>query len=75
MEKIIDGYVTWTDEATGNTVSWFGGEHCLLLTGFDKKERLVYVNDPLRRQVTYDMELFEERFEEMNRNAVLIIEN
>lgn len=75
MEKIIDGYVTWTDEATGNTVSWFGREHCLLLTGFDKKERLVYVNDPLRGQVTYDMELFEERFGEMNRNAVLIIEN
>lgn len=75
MEKIIDGYVTWTDEATGNTVSWFGGEHCLLLTGFDKKERLVYVNDPLRGQVTYDMDLFGERFEEMNRNAVLIIEN
>lgn len=75
MKKIIDGYITWTDEATGNTVSWLGREHCLLLTGFDKKERLVYVNDPLRGQVTYDMDLFEERFEDLDRNAVLIVNN
>ncbi|MDE7288131.1 MAG: C39 family peptidase, partial [Oscillospiraceae bacterium] len=59
MGDIIEDYVTWTDEETGNTISWVGGEHCLLLTGYDTKESLVYVNDPLRGQVSYDMRTFE----------------
>lgn len=75
MGDIIEDYVTWTDEETGNTISWVGGEHCLLLTGYDMKENLVYVNDPLRGQVSYDMRTFEKRFEELDRNAVIIIEN
>lgn len=75
MGEIIPDFVSWTDEETGKTVSWYGGEHCLLLTGYDKKEKLVYVNDPLRGAVTYDMRIFEKRFEEMQRNAVVIIEN
>ena len=75
MEEIIEDHVSWTDAETGNAVSWVGGEHCLLLTGYDTRERLVYVNDPLRGQVSYDMRIFEKRFEELNRNAVIIIEN
>ncbi len=75
MGEIIRDYVSWTDEETGETVSWFGGEHCILLTGYDMRENLVYVNDPLRGQVSYDMRTFEKRFEELNRNAVIIIEN
>ena len=75
MDEIIEDYVTWTDEETGNTISWVGGEHCLLLTGYDMKESLVYVNDPLRGQVSYDMRTFEKRFDDLDRNAVIIIEN
>ena len=75
MDEIIEDYITWTDEETGNTISWVGGEHCLLLTGYDMKESLVYVNDPLRGQVSYDMRTFEKRFEELDRNAVIIVEN
>ena len=74
MEEIIEDYISWTDEETGNTVSWVGGEHCLLLTGYDMKKSLVYVNDPLRGQISYDMRTFEKRFEQLNRNAVIIIE-
>lgn len=74
MNEIIEDFVTWTDEETGNTISWVGGEHCLLLTGYDMKESLVYVNDPLRGQVSYDMRTFEKRFDELDRNAVIIIE-
>lgn len=73
MGEIIKDYVTWTDEETGNTVSWVGGEHCLLLTGYDMRDYLVYVNDPLRGQVSYDMRTFEKRFEKLDRNAVIII--
>ncbi|MDE6133506.1 MAG: C39 family peptidase, partial [Oscillospiraceae bacterium] len=75
MDEIIEDHITWTDEETGDTISWVGGEHCLLLTGYDMKENLVYVNDPLRGQVSYDMRTFEKRFEELNRNAVIIVEN
>ena len=75
MNEIIEDYVTWTDEETGNTISWIGGEHCLLLTGYDMKENLVYVNDPLRGQVSYDIRTFEKRFDDLDRNAVIIIEN
>lgn len=74
MGEIIKDHVAWTDEETGNTVSWVGGEHCLLLTGYDMKENLVYVNDPLRGQVSYEMKTFEKRFEELDRNAVIIVE-
>lgn len=74
MEEIIKDYASWTDEATGNTVSWFGKEHCLLLTGFDMQKKIVYVNDPLKGETVYDMKVFEKRFEEMERNALIITE-
>lgn len=73
MEEIIENHVSWVDESTGNTVSWFGNEHCLLLTGYNTEENLVYVNDPLRGQISYDMKIFEKRFNELDRNAVIII--
>lgn len=74
MGEIIENYVSWTDEPTGELISWFGNEHCLLLTGYDTKENLVYVNDPLRGQISYDRKIFEKRFNELDRNAVIIIE-
>lgn len=75
MEETIEDYTSWTDEATGSTISWLGGEHCLLLTGYDKANNVVYFNDPLKGQTAYDMTVFEKRFDELNRNAVIIIEN
>lgn len=73
MGEIVPDFVTWTDEETGKKISWYGGEHCLLLTGYDRDEGLVYVNDPLRGSVSYDMKIFERRFEQMNNNAVIIV--
>ena len=74
MGEIIEDYVTWTDEETGDEISWYGGEHCLLLTGYDMDNGLVYFNDPLRGKTSYDMETFEKRFEELDRNAIMICE-
>lgn len=74
MGDIIENYTSWTEEGTGKTISWYGGEHCLLLTGYDLDEGLVYVNDPLRGKTTYEMDLFEQRYEEMQRNAVVILD-
>lgn len=73
MGEIIPDFVVWTDEETGNKISWYGGEHCLLLTGYDRDEQLVYVNDPLHGSVSYDMKIFETRFMQMNNNAVIIV--
>lgn len=75
MRDIIDDLVSWRDGKTGQIISWNGNEHCLLLTGYDREENLVYVNDPLKGAVSYDMALFEQRYEEMERNAVVITEN
>ncbi len=73
MEEIVPDFVTWTDEETGSKISWYGGEHCLLLTGYDREEQLVYVNDPLHGSVSYDMRIFESRFKQMNNNALIIV--
>lgn len=73
MQEIIPNHTVWTDAETDNEVSWVGNEHCLLLTGYDRNKRLVYVNDPLHGSMSYDMKTFESRFIEMNSNAVIII--
>lgn len=64
----------WTDKATGNTVKWIGNEHCLLLTGYDTEKGLVFVNDPQEGAGAYKLDLFEERFFDLGKQAVVIIE-
>lgn len=64
----------WTDTETGETIEWVGNEHCMTLIGYNKRLSLVFVNDPMYGMRAYDMELFELRFEEMEKQAVLIVE-
>ena len=66
---------SWVDSKSGKTVTWRENEHCVLLVGYNKAKKLVYVNDPLRGRVSYDMQLFEKRFEQLDRNAVIIVKN
>lgn len=59
----------------GKTVTWKAWEHCVVLTGYDKgagDNGQVYVSDPLEGNVAYDMALFEQRYNEMDMNAVLV---
>lgn len=72
MDDIYDG-ASWVVSETGKALTWPANEHCLLLTGYDKKKKLVYFNDPMKGQVSYDMALFEQRFEQLNNNAVIIV--
>ena len=65
---------TWTDRSTGKTIKWIGNEHCLLLTGYDTENNLVFVNDPQAGTGTYKLDLFEERFFDLGKQAVVIIE-
>lgn len=64
----------WMDRETGNIVTWLGNEHCLLLTGYDLEKGYVYMNDPQYGIVSYKMELFEERFEDLEKQAIVIVE-
>lgn len=65
---------SWTDPETGNTVTWVGNEHCVLLTGYDLTKKVVYVNDPLYGIVPFKMEDFEKRFYELEQQAIVIAE-
>lgn len=63
----------WTAADSKKEIQWLKGEHCVLLTGYDLSKKIVYANDPLKGLAVYDMELFEKRFEQMNKNAVIIM--
>lgn len=63
---------TWIDKASGKSVTWISGEHCLLMTGYDLEKGIAYINDPLAGAVTYDLDLFKERFLQMGSQAVVI---
>lgn len=65
---------SWIDSETGNTVSWTGNEHCVLLTGYDMKKKLVYLNDPLYGIVSFKMWDFEQRFYDLEQQAIVISE-
>lgn len=65
---------SWIDRETGKTITWVGNEHCMLLTGYNKKAGIVWVNDPMKGAAAYDMKLFEQRFEEMEKQAIIIVE-
>lgn len=62
----------WIIPETNENYVWTAGEHCLLLTGFDSKSGVVYMNDPLKGAMKYEKSLFEKRFVQMGRNAVII---
>ena len=61
-------------EIDGETVIWYGNEHCMVLTGFDLKEDTVTVCDPLRGIMVYDRERFEEHYIQMECQAIVIRE-
>ncbi len=55
----------------GETFTWPGGEHCLLLVGYDKGS--YYFNDPRAGAcVAYDRTLSEQRYTEMGKQALVI---
>ena len=65
---------TWKTK-DGKEITWLHNEHCLVLAGFNLDKNEVYVCDPLCRNtglVRYDMKLFEKRYNEQGKRAVLI---
>ena len=56
----------------GELLTWRSPEHCVVLTGYDRTENLVYVSDPIYGNTEYDLDLFVKRFNEMGKQAVYI---
>ncbi len=65
---------TWKTE-DGKTIEFRANEHCTVLAGYDKERNIVYVADPLSETdelEEYDKDLFEQRYNEMGKHAVII---
>ena len=63
---------SWVDGDTGKAMTWISGEHCFLLVGYNKAKDIIYANDPLYGIKAYNMELFEKRFHQMGKQAIII---
>ncbi len=64
---------SWTTPE-GKTVTWTGNEHCLVITGYDKINGIVYVNDPLKGEATYSINIFNLRYNEMGKYAAVLLD-
>ncbi|WP_049945538.1 C39 family peptidase [Candidatus Stoquefichus massiliensis] len=62
--------IKWTVD--GNELQWISKEHCLVLTGYDKIENVVYLSDPLKGNIGYDATIFAKRYEQMFSQAIII---
>lgn len=62
--------VKWTVD--GNELQWISKEHCLVLTGYDRIENVVYLSDPLKGNVSYNATIFAKRYEQMFSQAVIM---
>lgn len=65
-------YETWYDNDTGERLDWYLNEHCFVLAGYDVNEGTVTLNDPMKGIITYSIDKFETRFEQMYSQAILI---
>lgn len=66
-------YETWYDNATGEQLDWYLNEHCFVLAGFNMSSDLVTLNDPMKGIIDYNINKFETRYEQMHRQAIVII--
>lgn len=66
-------YETWYDYDTGEQLDWYLNEHCFVLAGFNMSGDLVTLNDPMKGIIDYNINRFETRYEQMYRQAIVII--
>lgn len=71
---MLPSYESYKYDADGETLTWRSQEHCVVVIGYDYDAGVVYVSDPMAGIVTRDMETFRTRYEELNRQAVLVME-
>ena len=61
----------WTTP-DGERVQWKAYEHCVVLTGYDLDNNLIYVSDPLVGNTSYDYGRIKQRYIDMGQQAVYI---
>lgn len=66
-------YETWYDNATGEQLDWYLNEHCFVLAGFNMSADIVTLNDPMKGIIDYNINKFETRYDQMYRQAIVII--
>lgn len=63
----------WTTE--DGDEAWFADyEHCMVLSGYDKTQDVVYVADPLKGNMVYSLSRFKECYGMLNKRAVVLCE-
>lgn len=68
-------YETWYDNETGEQLDWYLNEHCFVLAGFNMDAALVTLNDPMKGIIDYNINKFETRYDQMHRQAIVILPN
>lgn len=66
-------YETWYDNETGEQLDWYLNEHCFVLAGFNMSADIVTLNDPMKGIIDYNINKFETRYDQMYRQAIVII--
>lgn len=56
----------------GESVQWRANEHCVVLTGYDIENGIIYVSDPMTGNTSYSIDLAEQRYSELGYQAVAI---
>ncbi len=66
--------IEWNLRDTEEVYQWQGGEHCMVLVGYDDKS--YYFNDPYDNHglIAYEKDLVEMRFLEMGMQSVVVID-
>lgn len=59
----------------GDVVTWPTNEHCIVLTGYNREENTVRTHDPIYGVITLNMEALRERYDQLGKNAAVIIKN
>lgn len=73
--NMLPSYDSRSWETEKGTVTWRAPEHCVVLIGYDLAARTVWVADPTMGIVKRDMDLFQQRYEELYSQAVYITAN
>ena len=66
-------YETWYDNETGEQLDWYLNEHCFVLAGFNMCDDIENLNDPIKGIIDYNINRFETRYDQMYRQAIVII--
>ena len=61
----------WTTPS-GETVQWVAYEHCVVLTGYDMNNQIIYVSDPLVGNTSYDYSKIRQRYIDMGQQCVWV---